>query len=414
MGVTAGLMQEVQLAEIPLPVFEAYRDGDLEIYPSQNWTNTGWIHSNGHIYFEPDGAAVRCEGYVTSSHFIVTNAHPNDPLIRSPGPITFVDAEGVFAESKAASISVPIGTNLHQILDEPPLPDPLPIAGQQQRFYNKADLILVTTNQNYMHLYGRDNSGGLLDLGTALPWYFAYPTTNYVSTNSGWWMDQVEGKNLVSTDVDLGAFGAAYGVLQGLIGREPMSLYVRDLRVEGVGWTNAVRLLNGAQVPGTQLTVSTPNLLYVCGPFNTVDTKPVLVAGDAVTLLSGVWTTNIHGDGPVANRAAVSTEFRMHVVTGIVPSSAAGSSGGISNALRLLENWSSRTLTFYGSIAVLYDSQVLTVPWSDGIGVGFIPPGTRRMFTALPEMSFVDASPPQAYTVIRSAWVRLPPWVTSP
>ena len=89
--------------------------------------------------------------------------------------------------------------------------------------------------------------------------------------------------------------------------------------------------------------------------------------GDAVTVLSSSWNDSTYTAGlDKSSRTPVSTTINAATLEGIVPSDGAHYSGGVENFLRLLENWSSATtLTYNGSIVVLFDSQYATGYWAN-------------------------------------------------
>ena len=138
----------------------------------------------------------------------------------------------------------------------------------------------------------------------------------------------------------------------------------------------AVRLVNGMRLPPSGLTVATPFPIYVLGSYNittngtqtstalgdTTNTSPAALMGDAVTILSPSWSdTYPLGTRPVF---AANTTVNAATLEGIVPSNGVNYSGGVENFLRLLEQWSGHTLTYNGSIVVLFPSQYATNSWS--------------------------------------------------
>ena len=89
------------------------------------------------------------------------------------------------------------------------------------------------------------------------------------------------------------------------------------------------------------------------------------------------------------------------MLAGIVPSYGTYFSGGVENFFRLLESWSSRTLTFNGSIVALFPSQSAMAPW----GTTYAAP--QRLFLFDPNFknnSKLPPGTPMVCTVIRSTW----------
>ncbi|MGC9942653.1 MAG: hypothetical protein ABSE48_12525 [Verrucomicrobiota bacterium] len=139
----------------------------------------------------------------------------------------------------------------------------------------------------------------------------------------------------------------------------------------------AVRMFNGQQLPTNGLTVVTPQPMYVEGDYNTTtnglvfsrgtlgdttNTYPAGLFADAVTILSSNWSDAYNSSTTLASRAPVDTTINAATLEGIVPSNGLNYSGGVENFLRLLENWGG-TLTYNGSIVVMFPSQYATSPW---------------------------------------------------
>ena len=140
----------------------------------------------------------------------------------------------------------------------------------------------------------------------------------------------------------------------------------------------AVRLANGAELPSDGLTVATPLPIYVMGNYNvttngvnfseslgdTTNTVPAALLGDAVTILSSSWKDSYNSGTSLSGRSAADTTVNAATLEGIVPSDGSHYSGGVENFLRLLENWSGHTLTYNGSIVVMFPSQYATGYWN--------------------------------------------------
>jgi hypothetical protein len=165
------------------------------------------------------------------------------------------------------------------------------------------------------------------------------------------------------------------------------SVYVYNSVPETTTVLPAVRVINGRQMPtpGNSyggFTVATPFPMYVYGDYNsqsdtgsalgqygtngaTANTYPAALMADSITILSDSW-----GDGTTTiNPTAGSTTVNAAMLEGIVQSNPAISgnySGGVENFMRLLENWGSKTLTYNGSIVVLFYSQYATNSWNGG------------------------------------------------
>ena len=212
------------------------------------------------------------------------------------------------------------------------------------------------------------------------------------------------------------------------------SIYVYNNVSPTVSRLPAVRLVNGAQLPHTTdpngvypatsgLTVTTPQPLYVQGNYNvqtasssagasagttnTANTYPAAIIGDAITILSTSWSDNYASGLNLSGRTApVPTTINAAALEGIVQSTNSNYSGGVENFLRLEEDWSAGsgvTLTYNGSIVVMFPSQYATSPWS--YGSYYTAPNRNWSFdynftnpNKLPHVS------PKVFRLIRDVW----------
>ncbi len=228
-------------------------------------------------------------------------------------------------------------------------------------------------------------------------------TTTYVSVTNYYYSyitnqtfyDYREGKTVQAVQVDVAGLNAWLGNNSATGGQQYQqintlgstskghdinSIYVYNSAANDNSTLPAVRLINGQQLPSDGLTVATPLPLYVKGDYNTttdgshyskslgdtVHTRPAALLGDAITILSANWNDNYSSSLGVGSRNPVDTTINAATLEGIVPSDGRNYSGGVENFLRLLENWSGRTLTYNGSIVVMFPSQYATTPWSYG------------------------------------------------
>ncbi len=182
----------------------------------------------------------------------------------------------------------------------------------------------------------------------------------------------------------------------------------------------AVRVTDGAQLPAAGLTVSTPLPLYVMGNYNitdgsgtstalgdTVHTRPAALLGDALTVLSGNWS-DTYNSGTLAGTRTVSsanTTINAATMEGIVPSDGTYYSGGVENFLRLLEQWSGHTLTYNGSIVVMFPSQYATTPWQKNGNYYSVPTRNWGFDTNFQDSSKLPPLTPQVKATVRGAYV---------
>ena len=179
-------------------------------------------------------------------------------------------------------------------------------------------------------------------------------------------------------------------------------------------------------------TLATPNPLYVWGNYNctnssylgttnTSSSVPCALISDALTLLSTNWrdtnklTFNSSGGVRVA---ATSDTVDAAIITGIVYSTGSADglfSGGAMNLTRLLEDWSSSTLTLNTSIVNLYASQMATHQFVDP-GTYYLAPAQRNFNYDLNFSNPAKQPPPGTPNVVillRTGWATPPPCTTN-
>jgi Tfp pilus assembly protein PilX len=179
--------------------------------------------------------------------------------------------------------------------------------------------------------------------------------------------------------------------------------------------SRGVKLVNGGTLPDVGLTVVSPNSVYIKGDYNTGSTSstqpasntatsytppkdtpnpvvgtytrpPSAVVGDAVNILSNAWN-DANSLLDKSSREAKSTTVNTAIVAGNVPTTSSSYSGGIENFSRFHEDWSDAYFTVYGALALLYNSQQATRPWS---AADYTPPQRRWYYDTLLQ----DNNPP--------------------
>ena len=121
---------------------------------------------------------------------------------------------------------------------------------------------------------------------------------------------------------------------------------------------------------------------------------PALLISGAIAVAGTALSSRTPGDTCV-NAAALE---------GIVPSNGTAYSGGVENFLRLLENWTGRTITYNGSIVVMFPSQYATNVWQT-TGVYYNAPTRKWGF----DLNFTDQGrlpplTPQVKATIRGSY----------
>ena len=194
-----------------------------------------------------------------------------------------------------------------------------------------------------------------LDMGLLNKWL-----TNQLVVNSGYSSDQAK---VLHTGHHIG------------------SVYVYTSVLPTASLLPAVRVTDGAALPNPGnssnpygFTVATPFPIYVKGDYNcqtyagsslgttnTTYTVPAALMGDAVTILSDSWSDSNTGKLPAPSNTTVNAGLLCGIVQSN-PNISGNYSGGVENFMRLLENWGG-TLTYNGSIVVLFYSQYATNSW---------------------------------------------------
>jgi hypothetical protein len=378
--VAAAVQQDFQLATIPIFQFEAFYTMDLEINPGPIMAITGKVHGNRDLYLAPQSGlefydAVEAVGRI---HF---NRMPDDP--NPPTPKVMPVFDSTYSE-KASSLSLPIGTNnapseVIKVLDIPPAgEDPHSPMGAQ-RYYNKVDLIITVSTSGAVSL-----RSGLWfpasvtpDVTNTIP-----PSFSFIRTDQTF-KDTRENKYTITTEFNVGAFNRfltnwvtnlnAQAVLR--LNHQLNSVYIQDQRVDPAKLT-VVRVVNGQVLPPAGLTIASAAPMYVQGHYNVTDltpgshnttvTKPASLVGDSITVLSGNWK-DTNSALVVTSRKAVNTTVNAAFLAGIVPTTNVAGvkhySGGLENFPRFLEDWGGITITYNGSMVVMFPSRYATNFW---------------------------------------------------
>jgi len=182
----------------------------------------------------------------------------------------------------------------------------------------------------------------------------------------------------------------------------------------------AVRVMNGAQLPSpggstAGFTVATPFPVYVWGNYNsktsagsslglnsTTYTLPAALMADSVTVLSTSWSDSNTNRLPSPGNTTVNAAMLEGIVQSD-PTISGDYSGGLENFMRLLESWGG-TLTYNGSIVVLFYSQYATNHWRP-TGNYYNAPTRKWAFdTNFKQASKLPPLTPSLKAMIRGQW----------
>jgi hypothetical protein len=414
-GTQSNLTQTFHYVGIPLFQFAIFygKGVDLEISPGANMTINGKVFANSNIYLSPQGSTLQMNSLVATAGNIYrtikrtgnppTEGYGNNPQIKDANgnyqTLNFdhVDNQNfgstwTASQWKAAAESLFGGSNstvkdsamgVQQII--PPIPqlfynpsNPDQVAHQMIELPNVSDSADLAAAKMYAQAGLRIVDGVATDQngnGVSLPGGVVTTSTFY---------DQREQNTMQVTNVDISKLPASWfqsgGVLHNGV------LYVANSSggpsapcpQATRGPSNpcpAVRLVNGSALPQNGLTVASQNPVYIKGDYNTALTgsggtthPPAAVLSDAVTVLSNNWndTNAANSSTTLSSRTATTTTVNAAIATGPSNESTAGAGNGqLENDIRLLENWSGRTLNYSGSIVDLWHSMQVTAPWQN-------------------------------------------------
>jgi len=392
------VMYEVEAQEIPVFQFGVFYHSDLEILPGGNMTFTGNpIHSNGDIYLYPSGT-VNIDSVLTSAGRILRTR--KDTNSTTFGSVNIKNADGNYQSLTMDSSNSSwradarerwggrVKSAAHDIQF---LNQPLPSGGNTidilgtgpVSLYRKSGLRIINGEA-----YDKNGTWVNLTLGGNNP-----ISVNYNILYDGrqaTWMD------IVQVDVNLlrNNTVAMSKLNDPPAGGEARILYVST--TSGYMSDPAVRLINGGTIPAGGFSVVTDKPLYIQGNYNTGNLSAGIFA-DALTVLSGNWNDYYSG-WSIYYRVASSTTINAAIMAGIKYTAGNQYSGGVENFIRLLENWSGRSLTFNGSLVCQWQSQYATGNWPS-IGTVYNPP--TRIWSYTTSLADLPPGTPRVITVQR-------------
>jgi hypothetical protein len=417
--VTGGVLLQLQLVRIPIYQNAMYSSGEMEISCGQPFDVTGRVHSNGHLYVEPD-SSLTFESSVTAVIDILFQRDPLDTRGKPAGSVVYVHPDQKVAP--VPSMTLPIGTTntpeaIREIIEPPPVgEDPNSPLGQL-RFYNECDMLVVASSNGVSATSGLFNN-----FATAIP---TNELMTFVSITNSFW-DARESKTVKPIDINIGKLAAwsltNSSLRYSVVGSNLIlsSVYVLDLRALPGNSLGAVRVVNGLQLPPNGLTVATGRPLYVQGDYNqlnsaylgtanTSTTRPASLVADAITVLSDAWMDLNSTSEPGAKPTTVNAAF----LTGAVDTTLGHYSGGMENFPRFLENWGlANAFTYNGSMVKMFPSLYATNVW--GKANVYNPPKRNWAYDAnFDDPTKLPPKTPSLLQVNRGQWATVPPGQTA-
>jgi len=426
-GGGAVLRQRVQAISMYVIRYGVFYEEDLEILPGPTMTFQGRVHSNADMYV---GGPLSFYDNVTA-HGDIFHRRKDSSL--RPGEAKVIDSAGVLKTMKiggpygfldcdhpdwmadslarwhgkilsrthgVAHLSPPINPldAPHDIIERPL--DPTDIAynadTEREKFSNKAALrvhVDATNGVSISDFFGNDVSGGFSNAVLTVsgthptsgkpmfakdgnkqyqmdePGFYDVTQTNFFDAREQSYMAPVD----IYVDELLAQFPELYdGTYPEDRGRGIVYVTRDDPDGDDAGLAPCVRVRNARSIlPFLGLSIVSDLPTYVEGEYNADgQTKPCLVAGDAITFLSREWQdarSTLGGN----DRLPEDTAYNLVVMTGNMETTEGAYNGGLENVLRFLENWSKsprRTVTFRGSIIDLWESEEAQGLWDYGSG----------------------------------------------
>jgi hypothetical protein len=300
-----------------------------------------------------------------------------------------------------------------------------------QRAHNRANLVITVDVSTGTVVFTKINPQNGVSTNATLD--FNDPLISPVVTNNGTallpvWTKSVydlrEASNVTVVELDISILKtkleAARDTSLRALGTADTALGYFDFR--GLVYVNlkgasvpspaAIRLINGTNLPYNEsasnvgglggFSIATNGGIYVKGDYNTsapvralapnigspvyprsedgtAGHVPAMLIADCITLLSSAWN-DANAAAALTSRVATSgtTYLNAGLLTGNIPATPTTTSGGAQNLVRYLENWSGRSVNFFGSIGRLFTSTIFNAPYG---GVGSVYNQPNRSFT---------------------------------
>jgi hypothetical protein len=423
----------------------------LEIHPGPLFTVTGWVHTNSDLYTGHNTLTFADKVTFGSDWFVgfmpgdaqhpETPQAPNYPSSLPPARDQALQPFGLDSTLIFnTSDSNPNNDSYYELIQAPVAGYSDPLAGQ--RLWDQASVIIRINSDNTVSIgYPDSTNSYAFKSVTSSDWRYTM-FNPAVSTNQNI-QDNREGATIRLATLDLSQIESSDGSGNGVKYKSPYFngiVYIYDAS-ETSSARRGIRIKNGSKIPFnpssgmTGLTVASNNPVYLQGDFNTGGTgstvpsdnpsnfnsdgtyinpsnppnsfvsgytrAPTSIIADAVDLLSNSWNDANAGTVP----AASPTTFNTAIIAGIVATAAPGGdgsySGGAENFPRFLEDWTNKTLTYYGSMVELYKSQQSIGEW--GKANVYVPP-TREWYF---DTNFRTNPPPgtlMVYSYIKGRW----------
>jgi hypothetical protein len=449
-GVGAVLQRRLQGVGLCLVRYAVFYEDDLEMNPGAPMTIAGPVHCNANIYAAPDGSTLSCDDRVTAVGDIFRCRKDRTGNIgsvyvnKTNGNAVAMTLDSSNANWMIESLRLWDGrvrTKAHGVqrlrppisaVDDPHDLIERPLSGGQtltenEKFANKACLyIRVNTNgifsalDCYTNVTSFFTNAVLLETGIfgSRPLYakdtnglYCFTTNGAYDAGTNTFYDAREKVQMLPIDIYVNILTQCFPQVTRTNYSIPQGrgvVYVTRDDPDGVsnGVMPCLRIRNGFELPQGGLTFASDLPVYIEGDYNaTTNPRPSLVTGDAVTLLSRNWQ-DAKSSFSLNQREAISTTYKVVIMTGNTKTTWGGYNGGLENVLRFVEDWSGKTNTFRGSIIDLWRSEVAHAAWTntgiyynapdrnwgyDTMYRAVAPPGMTRVF-GLEAIEWIDST----------------------
>lgn len=403
----------------------------LEIHPGPPFTVTGWVHSNGDLYTGHNTLTFADKvtygrdwsiGFAAGDPRSPTGSGPESPTSPTwpsnlPPALDVahqpfgLDSTRIFSTSDTN----PNNDSYHELIEQATAGYSDPIAGS--RYYDQAGVKITIDNSNNVVI--RNGNGTIVNASSTGSDLKLYQTFSSAITTNQTIQDNRETASVRLATLNMSTVVTA--IKNGTLANFNGIIYMTDTSANATGGTpkRGIRLKNGAIMPTGGLTVASGNPVYIQGDYNTgganppsnsgtytqpqvsgYTRQPCSVIADAVNILSNAWSDANSSSG-LSSRIASNTTVNTAILAGIVPSANNIYSGGAENFPRFLEDWSNKSLCYYGSMVEMYASKQSVGTWGkDNV---YSPPNRRWYF----DKTFQVYTPPgtlMVYSYVKGRW----------
>ncbi|HEX4120052.1 MAG TPA: hypothetical protein VH619_05430 [Verrucomicrobiae bacterium] len=243
-GIVSTVGQQIVFAQIPIFQFAIFYQDDMEIDNGPVMTIAGLVHGNNNIWLDP-GDTLTFKSDVSSTGNTYLEEDPLDPTDRtSPPPASYVN----FSSNHVTGVSplnIPVGTNtsgtitnvglnVDGILQVPPSSESPTSASGTNRLYNKADMIIIISNDNSITVTSGAYVNNQATVISNSQW------ANFITTN-GSFQNMRDGELVEPVDINVGqlrSWSATNTSLRPLLSAargstdaDVSSIFVADLRM---------------------------------------------------------------------------------------------------------------------------------------------------------------------------------------